>query len=539
MATIRNGREYFDLSPDFQDILRRNGLQAHVTYDGGRAGLLVQGHDSPLMRYDLSPEQVERLTHWGTNSANRQAYQTLVDILSRDFDVPRAYVNASNANGAVVMGLHGYRLDRDERMRYGCAGTSDMRQHLLVSPGYSFLGWTPRNQPGYHIRRMEDPFVAERPDGSIKPGELRSGTYGFYYKGGGEAAADRQQAAAQSLDLTSLLGMQELFTPYASVPRSEGPAIPLDQLCHTEYSAMAFSAQGFEECLRTHGLVLDKDNSLLIIQSDSKSQDVLCDLSSDELSALTDGSLENVPLQQRVDILNSHIREFFTDGIDTAFLSSDRRLDLMFDDAALDRLTVSQGVYEPAGEDRVLHDGRQQDGGVSLMEGEGAVSGRRLEELSAGRAWYQSGSSARVDVTGIDVQRTTEGQYRMSAVINGREFSHEITERQYEKFLSLDEMHQMRMMDRIFPEVSIHGDGTRAGQATGMLVGALLATAAVAHDLAHHTYAPEIYMERHVQSAVMPVYVKPGVDSPQDVASRMFELERAAAETAMNTGRHL
>ena len=38
-----------DLQPEMRDILMRNGLQAHIAFDGGGYKLIVQGHDSPLL----------------------------------------------------------------------------------------------------------------------------------------------------------------------------------------------------------------------------------------------------------------------------------------------------------------------------------------------------------------------------------------------------------------------------------------------------------------------------------------------------------
>ena len=38
-----------DLSPELQDILRRNGMQGHIVRQGDGFALAVQGHDSPLL----------------------------------------------------------------------------------------------------------------------------------------------------------------------------------------------------------------------------------------------------------------------------------------------------------------------------------------------------------------------------------------------------------------------------------------------------------------------------------------------------------
>ena len=99
-----------DLQPEMQDILRRNGMQAHVVSDGTGYRLVVQGHDSPLLTYDLTERQMLALTDWGTNSANKKAYNVFTSIVGKDFYMPKNFVHARNANGRVAMGLHGYRI---------------------------------------------------------------------------------------------------------------------------------------------------------------------------------------------------------------------------------------------------------------------------------------------------------------------------------------------------------------------------------------------------------------------------------------------
>ncbi len=79
----------FDLSPEFQDVLRRNGMQAHIIPEDGILKLFVQGHDSPMLKYNLNAEQVKKLTDWGTNYANKSAYNTFVDLVDKDFYLPK------------------------------------------------------------------------------------------------------------------------------------------------------------------------------------------------------------------------------------------------------------------------------------------------------------------------------------------------------------------------------------------------------------------------------------------------------------------
>ena len=74
-----------DLSPELQDILRRNGMQAHIIRQGENYLLAVQGHDSPLLTYHISAQQMRDLADWGTNSANKKAYNTFADLVKKDF----------------------------------------------------------------------------------------------------------------------------------------------------------------------------------------------------------------------------------------------------------------------------------------------------------------------------------------------------------------------------------------------------------------------------------------------------------------------
>ena len=132
-----------DLQPEMRNMLMRNGLQAHVALDGSGYRLIVQGHNSPLLVYPISERQMLALTDWGTNTANKKAYNVLTSIVGKDFYMPKNFVHARNANGRVAMGLHGYRIGIGEYGRMGRMG--------MPPP---FLGWTPRNQWGLHLRRV-------------------------------------------------------------------------------------------------------------------------------------------------------------------------------------------------------------------------------------------------------------------------------------------------------------------------------------------------------------------------------------------------
>lgn len=134
IRTNTNPRE-MDLQPEMQKILMRNGMQAHVVSDGSGFRLVVQGHDSPLLTYAITERQMLALTAWGSNTANKKAYNVFTSIIGNDFHLPKNFVHARNANGRVAMGLHGYRIGIGE---YGRIAWPHMPP--------PFLGWTPRNQ---------------------------------------------------------------------------------------------------------------------------------------------------------------------------------------------------------------------------------------------------------------------------------------------------------------------------------------------------------------------------------------------------------
>ena len=125
-----------DLSPELQDILRRNGMQAHIIRQGENYLLAVQGHDSPLLTYHISARQIRDLADWGTNSANKKAYNTFADLVKKDFYMPRDFVHARNANGRVAMGLHGYRIGVGE---YGRLPWDRQRAFMMIPVSWTIL----------------------------------------------------------------------------------------------------------------------------------------------------------------------------------------------------------------------------------------------------------------------------------------------------------------------------------------------------------------------------------------------------------------
>ena len=521
IRTNTNPRQ-MDLQPEMRTMLMRNGLQAHIAFDGGGYRLIVQGHDSPLLVYPITERQMLALTDWGTNTANKKAYNVLTSIIAKDFYLPKNFVHARNANGRVAMGLHGYRIGIGE---YGHMG------RLGMPP--PFLGWTPRNQWGFHLRRVGGQLffpgpsiVPERPDGRMKPGELQSGGYGFYYKGGQQTQPLQQRDVLQNL--------QAVITPMISRPRSQEPARPYKELIT---SPVYFSNEKWQECLASHGLIVDTEARTLTVQSEKASADMVYDLTDDEIVVLTSNSIEEQPIEKRLEILNNVIRADFSEKVTMGHLDSEQRISVaLHPEVQQDlehRQRQEQELFVPQ-ETTVQHEDMQNGIGA-------AVDGRDLQLLNDGKGWYREEKHGReVEVGEISVQPAeTEGKYKMTAVIDGQVISHEITQRDYDKFLAVDDYHRMKLFSKIFSEVDMktrpeaqRGIGTKIFAA--LTAGAVVA-ADVAHGFHHHRHAPEFYGERF--GGPPRPYFKPGVDTPRDVAIRCFEAEMNREVNDMRMGR--
>ncbi len=529
---ITNPRQ-MDLQPEMRQILMRNGLQAHVAFDGGGYRLIVQGHDSPLLTYPITERQMLALTDWGTNTANKKAYNVLTSIIGPDFYLPKNFVHARNANGRVAMGLHGYRIGIGE---YGCVG------RLGMPP--PFLGWTPRNQWGFHLRRVGGQLffpgpsiVPERPDRRMKPGELQSGGYGFYYKG-------RPDVQVQSVPQTDVLrNLQAVITPMISRPRSQEPALPYKELIA---SPVYFSNEKWAECLASHGLVVDAQARTLTVQSERVAADMVYDLTEEEVKTLVGSSIEEQPVEKRLELLNRIIGADFADKVTMEALNSKERIGIGLHPEVQQELTERQQqereILQP------MENGLRESGryGETIQpefpQNCGAmIDGRDLPYINGEKGWYREEKHGReVEVGEIAVHPAqTEGMYKMTAVIDGQVISHEISQKDYDKFLAVDDYHRMKLFSKIFSEVDMK---THPEVQTGLgvkifaaLTAGTVVASEIAHDLRHHHHCPEFYGERF--GGPPRPYYKPGVDTPRDVAIRVFEAEMNREITDMRMGR--
>ena len=603
------------LSGNLQELLRKNGMTAQIALEGDKFALYVQGHDSPMLRYEISEQQMRALADGGTNYSNKKAYQTFNSIVSKNFDLPSSYVAARNVNSRVVMGLHGYR----ERVEGYGRGMGFMARPHAFGPG--FLGWSPANQPGFHLRRVGgvammaggNPMVMEHRDGRIRPGELKSGGYGYYYKGDSQ-----QQSQARTVDPMEQLKVS--FPPIETKPRSNEPAVAYKDVIT---SPVYFTNEKWQEVLSSHGIVIDDKDRTLTIQSAATEHDIKVNLTNDQYIKLTDNSLKSTSLQARLDIINAAMANDFDGKVTMDMLNSKERINIPLKPDVATQLNQleNQRIAE-----QYRHDEPQviMDWHVAPTTdpNQGYVDGKALQEMNERKGWFREGQHGReVEVGDIWVEKIPSAQavrekqmekdasghalktvaaninamtgeekfnndnvnmkniadamekltpeqknaldkvyadayndklkelkdnqpkaenkkqdqkttYRMSAVINGEVITHEISQKQYDRFMAVDDYQRQRMMSKVFKEVDMK---TRPEMRERFNLGAFLSAgltalseatymgADIAHNIEHNKQphgAPTVYAEAHGQSHIL---VKPGVDSPQDIAQRAFE----------------
>lgn len=375
--------------------------------------------------------------------------------------------------------------------------------------------------------------MPERWDGRMKPGELQSGGYGFYYKGQQQSYSPQQQDVLKDLE--------GIIMPSISRTRSTEPAKPYKELIT---SPVYFTNEKWQECLASHGIIIDENAKTLTIQSNSVNADMVYDLTDEELKKLTSNSIKEVPVVQRLELLNGIIKDDFADKILMDTLNSKERIDLHLHPELEQELQQRQQQDE----ERLLPLEEDETVRRDVLQGDAMVRGEDLALINENKGWYREGAHGReVKVGDIMVEKVPpmegdkkgEDKYRMTAIINGEAITHEIKQKDYDKFLAVDDYHRMKLFSKVFSEVDMKTrPETNAGLGTKILAaltaGAVV-TAEVAHDISHHHHhpAPEFYAEHH--GGPRP-YFKPGVDSPQEIAARYFEAEANHVATEIRRG---
>jgi len=324
------------------------------------------------------------------------------------------------------------------------------------------VGYAPRTL-GFHLRRIGDhayspwndgPLVAERPDGRIKPGELRSGGYGFYYKG-------RQQET--TTDILDRLAIDPKIRPLEAAPRPQGQGIPFSEAINVSSEVTnAFSADKYLEVLASHGIVVDAGKKTLTVQSALSKVDLQYDLKEEELRKLTASGLRGaggVSVEERLAVINEVISVDFATPVTQDMLETRELVGIDLKPEV--RAEVEAPFIEQ--ERRMAEQARlaaaraeQQREEERIRQDPNAINGREIQQLMGNRGWFQPVRNGReMHVGEIRVDKTGEGAFVMAAQINGRLVEHTISEKDHDRFLELDDEHRLRMFDKVFHEVKI------------------------------------------------------------------------------------
>lgn len=460
-----------DVAPQLQSILHANGMQAHISLtETGTYQLVTLSHNSSQPRYyDLSEKQLDALVNGGTNAWNKNAYNTFVSIVKDDYYIPGSWVAAKNANSPVNHGLWGHTIMDGEY------GYRDPRFRPFAGPGFGKFDNSPLGilfgAGRYHIRRVAGrpyfansaPVVVERPDGRLKPGELKSGSYGFYDKGN------------QKKDALSNL---EVDVKPRVLERPKGKALPLKDYINGYSTLLTFSGAGFAEVLSSHGIVVDKDKKTLTIKSDGVNRNLEYALTDEELNTILNDKLrftdtrgkkkqvynKNAPnISERLDVINKVIANDFADKITIDHLQSKDYINIKLKpetEAALGLTEAKANEYNRNIDvlELNMQDMRQdyKTGFVDKWNTIGVVDGRMLSENMG--FYLPMSKGRRVTVGEIQAYPTNDGEktsYRMTAVVNNQLMSREISKDDYNRFLNYDDEHRLHLFDKVFDEVKI------------------------------------------------------------------------------------
>lgn len=460
-----------DVAPQLQSVLHANGMQAHISLsETGTYQLVTLSHNSSQPRYyDLSEKQLDALVNGDTNAWNKNAYNTFVSIVKDDYYIPGSWVAAKNANSPVNHGLWGHTIMDGE---YGYRAP---RFRPFAGPGFGRFDNSPLGflfgGGRYHIRRVEGrpyfansaPVVVERSDGRLKPGELKSGSYGFYDKGN------------QKKDALSNL---EVDVKPRVLERPKGKALPLKDYINGYSTLLTFSGAGFAEVLSSHGIVVDKDKKTLTIKSDGVNRNLEYALTDEELNTILNDKLrftdtrgkkkqvynKNAPnISERLDVINKVIANDFADKITVDHLQSKDYINIKLKpetEAALGLTEAKANEYNRNIDvlELNMQDMRQdyKTGFIDKWNTIGVVDGRMLPEDMG--FYLPMNKGRRVTVGEIQAYPTNDGEktsYRMTAVVNNQLMSREISKDDYNRFLNYDDEHRLQLFDKVFDEVKI------------------------------------------------------------------------------------
>lgn len=421
----------YDISRGLQDVLRRNGLEAHIEVDpDGTLYLAAEGRYYQYNRYKITPAQADILSRWldmGTGSTNEKAYNTIKGIL-KDADMPANLTIARQAGGMVNMGQWGQRMT-PERL-----GITPRQSHGML---YS------NRELSHHVPfGMWGPIAPTFPGERLAPGTMRS----FDYRSGGrllpttgvyQKAPEAGRMLAQNNDILDDLQLNaDIIKPIEAV-YPKGKAVPLSEampmLASYPNSDAYFSLEKFKEVMATHGIQIgeftvdgQQMKGIMISNSASRVDKLFYKMTDEEMAALLNPSIDErrggVSIQKRLDIINGKegIKRDFNGKVTMEMLESREIIHIPLTEtgkAGIEKDFLAYDEHERR--QQALADAKEQAKSEYLAE-EGrirrdpnAISGRDIAAVMGNYAWLNSAAHGREVVVGeirVDDYRTIIGK---------------------------------------------------------------------------------------------------------------------------------
>lgn len=433
------------IPPELRRLLEKNGLDVQlVINEKGQHELKVAGNRglamSPPQSYVLTPRQANDIINayaQGTGFRLKKGYETVNQVIAKDFMAPQSYTIASNTG-----------LNR--------RGTANRLSP--VNMGWNYVVDIRRYFDHYHDRAM-----ISRPDGSLKPGEaaamrtLPNGAYvptaGYIYKGN-MAPTQQQQEVPQQMNSVvvnmaptpaprpELENVEKLSDLYTSTPEND-------------------TYKMLQPVLDHHGIVikegLDEEGNpekQLVVMAQNAKVNIVYHLTEEEYQKLTadgwrDVKNENdVSLQDRLNIINEKISLDFKEPITAEMLDGDSYVNLTYKDGRREVNEAKYIEYEKKQSAREMRTAER----MAIKNDLQAIDGRDVSSILKEKAFFYKGKEGRQMTVGeirvdavADPEKGEKTKYMMSAVIDGQRHSVEISQKNYKTFIGYDDKHRLEM----------------------------------------------------------------------------------------------
>lgn len=327
------------LSPNLQELVERNGLDAFISIDtSGQPILNVRGNrglaQSPDFHYKLTNQQMATIMKGDTYYKDNSAYDTFNKIIANDFVPPENFTVARNS------GINRYGDNMRTMVNMGWAGIPTVRRPYGTY-GPRLTTWEGMRADGSR-RPGESAAMRKMPDGSLAP------TAGYIWKG--NLQINKAQVNTQKLPI-SITPEQIKPTAAPRPERGQAEALILDTGGMSR-SAGNDTGQNFVEQMKTHGIeIRSKKNAegnaeyQLIVKPLNARRNFMYDLTESEYKTLTaDHYTNNLP--KRLDIISNKIKDDFNEKVTIDMLKTSDYIDL----------TYKPGMQEVHEADFILYD---------------------------------------------------------------------------------------------------------------------------------------------------------------------------------------